>query len=138
MTNVTPPMIIGGLAVLTTAIAVIFIMSGLWTVITGRDIVWKRSPRLRIAELVGIVVYARLKGKSTVQIGLKLLARHLSTGRRRIDRRKPQFTRAYGLAREVMTNMLPMQETPAPRRTKRAGPATNLRHTNSLLTHVTQ
>ncbi len=79
MTNVTPPMIIGGLAVLTTAIAVILIMSGLWTVITGRDIVWKLSPRLRIAELVWIAVYGRLQGTSTVQIGLKLLARCLSS-----------------------------------------------------------
>lgn len=128
MTSLTPPMIIGGLAVLTTAIGVVLIVCGLWTVITGRDIVWKVSPRLSVAELVRIAVYARLQGESMVRSALKLLVRHQNTGRKVFGRRRPRYAHAYRIAREILTNMLPMQETPAPRSAKSTHPTLNFRH----------
>lgn len=128
MTNVTPPMIIGGLAVLTTAIAVMLVVSGLWTIITGREIVWKISPRLNVAGVVWITIYLRLRGKSMAQIGVKLLVRHLSTGRKMFGGRRPQHARASMIAREFLTTMLPMPETPAPRRANRAQPPFSQAH----------
>jgi hypothetical protein len=120
MTQLSPPAIIGSLAILATIVVIGLVCCGFWTIITGREIVCKLPMRFRMAELLWIAVFKLLQGKNLALVSLHLLGRRLRPAAGmtiRSRRRRSVAARWQPIVKEIVQNLLPLPE-PKPRRSR--------------------